>query len=237
MSTASTKARLKRLESKLSGMQVDSKKQDYKRLKRLPKHVETKASKRKLLEFVARIRFSAASPQDSYTFRGNGLYDPDETGVGVQPEGFDEMMALYDNYRVHGSKIIVDFINESSSTFASTKAVAVYASRDNAPAPASSVEVAQRHSGHRLLGLGTSGIPKVRITRSSLTGKSYATPDIRTGDMFSGTASANPSNEWYWNVVSSSIDDASTHTSYPVTMLVRIVYDVEFHNPKELAMS
>lgn len=35
----------------------------------------------------------------------NGMFDPNITGVGHQPRGFDELMALYDHFVVVGSKI------------------------------------------------------------------------------------------------------------------------------------
>lgn len=38
-------------------------------------------------------------------FRLNGLYDPDYSGTGHQPMGFDEYAALYGDYRVHGCKV------------------------------------------------------------------------------------------------------------------------------------
>ncbi len=37
----------------------------------------------------------------------NSLFDPDVTGVGHQPRGFDEIMPLYDYYVVVGAKITV----------------------------------------------------------------------------------------------------------------------------------
>ena len=40
-----------------------------------------------------------------HIFDANGLYDPDRTGFGHQPRGFDEMMALYSKYVVTGAKI------------------------------------------------------------------------------------------------------------------------------------
>lgn len=46
--------------------------------------------------------------QQIYRFRGNSLYDPDYTGIGVQPYGFDQLCpTFYNNYNVRGSKITV----------------------------------------------------------------------------------------------------------------------------------
>ena len=42
-------------------------------------------------------------------FRANGLYDPNLTGTGHQPRGFDEHAALYDHYTCIGSKMKVTF--------------------------------------------------------------------------------------------------------------------------------
>lgn len=44
-----------------------------------------------------------------HVFSANGTYDPNITGVGHQPRGFDQMMALYDHNVVVGCDIRVDF--------------------------------------------------------------------------------------------------------------------------------
>lgn len=49
----------------------------------------------------------AAGALGSHLFRLNSLYDPDFTGIGHQPRGFDQMMAFYQKYRVYGCKIDV----------------------------------------------------------------------------------------------------------------------------------
>lgn len=50
----------------------------------------------------------------SHVFRASDLYDPDFSGVGHQPRGFDELIALYDHFVVIGSQISV--ISQQSPT-------------------------------------------------------------------------------------------------------------------------
>ncbi len=45
----------------------------------------------------------------TYIFTANGLYDPNITGSGHQPMGFDQMMALFDQYVVTRSSITVTY--------------------------------------------------------------------------------------------------------------------------------
>lgn len=41
-----------------------------------------------------------------YVFSLNSLYDPDVTGIGHQPYGFDQLMALYNHYTVVGARVM-----------------------------------------------------------------------------------------------------------------------------------
>lgn len=43
----------------------------------------------------------------SYEFRLNSVYDPNYTGSGHQPYGFDQLAALYSRYRVFATKWII----------------------------------------------------------------------------------------------------------------------------------
>lgn len=45
------------------------------------------------------------------SFRTASLFDPDRTGAGHQPLFFDEMAAIYKQYRVLGAKCTVRFVN------------------------------------------------------------------------------------------------------------------------------
>lgn len=51
-----------------------------------------------------------------YTYSLNGLYDPNITGAGHQPMGFDQIMLMYNNFTVIGAKARITFRTTDSST-------------------------------------------------------------------------------------------------------------------------
>lgn len=57
----------------------------------------------------------AAGVNAVYVWSANGLYDPNITGVGHQPRGFDQLMTLYDHYVVIGVKASMTVANLDAS--------------------------------------------------------------------------------------------------------------------------
>lgn len=55
-----------------------------------------------------------------YFFTANGVYDPNVTGTGHQPIGFDQMMLFYEQCTVVRSKITVDILNSNSGPISRT---------------------------------------------------------------------------------------------------------------------
>lgn len=51
----------------------------------------------------------------SYVFSANGLYDPNITGTGHQPAGFDQIMLSYEHYTVIRSRIVASYVNFTGS--------------------------------------------------------------------------------------------------------------------------
>ncbi len=45
-----------------------------------------------------------------HSFRANDCFDPDETGVGHQPRGFDQIIPMYEHFTVIGSKMKATFM-------------------------------------------------------------------------------------------------------------------------------
>jgi len=58
---------------------------------------------------VINLASSAGTP-GLWQFRMNSLFDPDYSGLGHQPQWYDQLSAVYSFYRVLGSKITVTFI-------------------------------------------------------------------------------------------------------------------------------
>lgn len=77
--------------------------------------------KRKLvkLRYVQEVSLNPGISSFSvHQFRANSVFDPDFTGVGHQPMGFDEWAALYERYTVYGSKINVMYAPTSTASVA-----------------------------------------------------------------------------------------------------------------------
>jgi len=53
---------------------------------------------------------AAAGQSTGHLFSANGVFDPNITGTGHQPRGFDQLMPLYDHYVVIGSKCVAKFL-------------------------------------------------------------------------------------------------------------------------------
>jgi len=85
--------------------------------------------------FPTKLRYTdfravvAAGNQAIYVYRLNSVFDPDFTGAGAQPSGFDQLAALYGRYRV----MAVDCnVKATGQTGASTgSALVVMAATDN----------------------------------------------------------------------------------------------------------
>jgi hypothetical protein len=59
---------------------------------------------------------TGAAATGSYLFAANGLYDPNITGTGHQPSGFDQMMLFYFHYTVLRSRMTA-YVRNTSSTY------------------------------------------------------------------------------------------------------------------------
>lgn len=80
------------------------------------------ATKFRYVETTIDLNPGALGTAGVYVFSANGMFDPNITGVGHQPRGFDELMAMYDHYTVVGSKVTVSFSQTVGNSYYTTSA-------------------------------------------------------------------------------------------------------------------
>jgi hypothetical protein len=132
---------------------------------------------------------SAAANPGVYVFSCNGLFDPDVTGTGHQPRGFDQLMLFYDHYVVQKAKITVRFFNSS----AATPAMAFITVRDNAVKSTSFLDY-QESSITKTTPLSVEGSSQATKTLEYLVdvGKFLGRNDTMSDSQLKGTATTNP---------------------------------------------
>lgn len=144
---------------------------------------------------------AAGSYTAYYVFRGNSPYDPDYTGVGAQPYGFDQLCTaqMYSNYNCPASSIRVYFRLEPTYATVRRLHAAVIPLRDAAPVLTDPADVRMipkgRHTTYDGLVEGTRGAKLMNYTSSR--GLIQAT-NMSTG--YEGSYVGNPATTWYWIV-------------------------------------
>lgn len=167
----------------------------------------------------------------SYVFSANGLYDPNITGVGHQPSGFDQLMLMYDHYTVIGARMTCTFVN-TDTTYAQQVAIVA---RD---APTTQADIrASVEAGtcvHAVLspagGDRSTQTLVYNLNPNKFLGRSKPLAD----STLKGTAGTNPSEQVYFHLMA---DPGGANDSAVVNCKALIEYTVIFHEPKEVGLS
>lgn len=171
----------------------------------------------------------------SYIFAGNSPYDPDVSGAGSQPLGFDQWSNFYTRYRVLASSIRADFSSTSSTLHTQAyNRLVVFPS--NYVTAAADFDVAENmpYSNCKATTLVT-GVHN-RISNSMDTATIHGEPKVGVlaADDFEALTSTNPGQMWYWHV---GVQPMNGSTSTTVELNVRISYLVQFFERQVNAMS
>lgn len=167
-----------------------------------------------------------------YQFRGNSVYDPDYTGTGTQPNGFDQWASFYNSYVVLGSSISADIMGATQSC------TSALVPNFNTVLAASAVDACgYRYAVSKLTGYSGNAARSVlnnRISTSQICGVSARAVTDDTD--FSATFSTNPAsnNAWFWDFYHQNSYDSSTLNS---VVKITIHYDVKFFDPQQQGLS
>jgi hypothetical protein len=166
----------------------------------------------------------------TYTYRGNSVYDPDFSGTGSTASSYTQLSALYNRYRVFGSRLEIDAINLGTTPLT----VYICASITNTPPTiASGGLIAARHVFERTVGAAGSGPIFLKHTASARTSKIFGVPETQVlcEDDFAGLVGGNPNNVWYWHLV---VFNPSAAAAGSMNIKVRINYDTVWSMPLNL---
>lgn len=162
----------------------------------------------------------------------NGLYDPDITGIGHQPMGYDQVMPFYEHYHVLECNATVTFINRAA---ASRGFVALKITPDVA-LPASFDELLEegRVCSDMLGGDGYqfNGTKVLRVKVNVPAVNGLTRRNFIASDGYRGSLSSNPAEQTYLHVAV-----WGSTTGMDVEVRVVLDYTAVFTEPRNLTSS
>lgn len=168
-----------------------------------------------------------AGVMNVYTFNANALFDPDQTGTGHQPLGFDQYAVQYSRYRV---------LNVSYTAYMSNPATAQghcrvafkFVNGSSIPARPAMYEV---QLGDETT-VGTSGAPPAKVAGHFDLTKLNADPaKYRIDDRYSALTTGNPTEVMYLH------GSLYSNVAFTGRWIVKLRYLVEFYDNETPAAS
>lgn len=167
----------------------------------------------------------------SYVYSANGLYDPDISGTGTQPTGFDQMMVFYEHYTVYRATCRVTFRNYSTNI-----APVVYLAARGDVTNISAVDTVMTTGNTvatSLLPAGVYGSQK-ELTLTVDIARFLGFDDLQDSNVARGDIAANPSEGAFFHVGAFNNESAAAGT---VVFQVRIEYSAVFSEPRVITPS
>lgn len=162
----------------------------------------------------------------AHIYAANGLYDPNISGVGHQPRGFDQFMLMYDHYVVIASHITCRFTSDDANIPAMECALLL---RDNITGLTSKVDYNESPRIRRkvLTNRSNQVVITSKCNPNKFLGRSkpLADPELK------GNAGANPVELATWFILVAPATTTSTPTT--ITVDVNLVYTAVFIEPRQ----
>jgi hypothetical protein len=159
------------------------------------------------------------------------MFDPDITGTGHQPRGFDQLMLFYDHFVVLRAKIKVQFFNASTTT----PALVFVTVRDTSTPSTSYLDYLESSlTKTTQLGVeGTTAATKVLEYDVNI-GHFLGNRDPMTDPQLKGSTAANPTEGCSFHIGAFSPD---LFTASGVTIMVTVEYFCALVEPKVVTAS
>lgn len=171
-----------------------------------------------------------------HVFRANSLYDPDLTGTGHQPRGYDQWCPVfYNNWVIVGAKITVRFVSTGETTIKeNTYMVGITLSEDTVVPSSAMDEMEKAKSSYRTLtNSGSSG--KAMVSKGYSAKKFWKQKDLLGDPNQRGVYNANPSKTARWTVWAAPFDGATDCDD--INAIASITYIAKLSTPVTVSAS
>lgn len=173
------------------------------------------------------FQIAAAGQVFSRRWIPTALYDVDPLLGSTTTVGFTEMSAFYGTYRVYKSKVIVRFVNTSSSQ--PLQGVVIPLNQDPGASPSVATTQSWENNAYsKVKLLPCVGADPVTIVSTMSTEKIYGSKMVYFDDNFAANVTTTPVNNWYW--VIGILSPVALGSAINVTVEVDIIMDAEFYN-------
>ena len=139
-----------------------------------------------------------------YVLSANGMFDPNISGVGHQPRGFDQWMTMYKRYTVIGSKITIVCGNTSTATTSENILVSCFPTMNTSVSLTQPYDMIEPKGTKWMAFTNGSTIstikPNPKLTNQINILKWLGKKDT-DDDTISGLSSTNPDSQVYWMIV------------------------------------
>lgn len=210
--------------------------------------------RRRRLPLVAGVGFASGLPQSrrvslrycsnavitstsgtlgSHYFRATSLFDPDQTGTGHQPMGFDQMAALYNHYLVLGSKITIRAMPDQNGDINSA-VFGVYVSDDTStPYTDYTGFIEAKRGVYKCIANQRN---QISLKYGFSTKKFFNISDVKDNRSTLGASiGSNPSEEAYFILYYQNLESPGETSEH--NFLITIDFIAEFSEPKDLTQS
>lgn len=172
---------------------------------------------------------AAGGTSASYVFTLNGLFDPDITGAGHQPIGFDQLMPLYDHYTVIAAKVKCVFTNNDPAV----ATMCLIRMKDSAVTSTITEDVIE-NGMCKWATAGPIGSSNVKTLYLGMSTKRFFGKPIMGEKEYTGTIATNPAEQVYLHITSQPVE---AHNLISTQVQVLIEYIAILTEPKQLVGS
>lgn len=177
------------------------------------------------------LNLAASTGLNTYLFNSNNMYDPNYTGTGHQPRGWDQITPYYKYYRVVSATMHVKATWNGIADSATY--VGVFLDADGTVSTTTYQDMLERFGSkyHRVLKpsvLAQASLPTIRVDINKLANKALSVQRTAVG---SAPDLPGPRMGVWWGRC-----DGSTMSYYPL-LFVSIVYTCELFEPTEIGGS